>query len=381
VAAVLDECRRREREAWDLLGELVGVPSGVGDVEGLEIAARRMARAWGSIGFETSIGHTAGGLPMLIANRGFDEGAPVILLLGHLDTVFERDTGGWAFAINDGRATGPGIADAKGAAVVGWLGVASALAATAGLPKLNLRVLMTSDEESGSVSSRGMIEEAALAADLALVYEPARPDGSIVRGRRGARRYRIRVTGKAAHAGGEPWDGVNAIEAAAHKVLALQALNNRSRAISVTVSVAHGGRHVNIVPDEAILDVDTRLPDQDVAATTHATVEQIVGRTDLPGSTATYELLSDRPVMTPHPDLELILERFRGAARHLGFDLRDVIGGGASDGAFTSALGVPTLDGLGPVGGGFHTRDEYLVVDTLVDRSALTAAVLATLAG
>jgi glutamate carboxypeptidase len=375
-----DAVEGRTPEAWDLLEELVNIDSGSGDIEGLTEVIGLMRLRWADLGFVARVETTASGFPVLHAQRGADPTLPTIALIGHLDTVFPPGTTtNWPFARHGDRASGPGVADAKGGAVVGWLAVAAALEATGGLPHLNIRVLLNTDEETGSVESRDFVERLASQVDLALVYEPGRPDGSIVRERRGAHRYRIRVIGKAAHSGVDPWAGVNALEAAAHKILALQALNDRERLVSVTVAVAQGGSRLNVVPAEAVLDVDTRLPDSIAAEATHAAVARIVARNEVPGSSATYETLSERPPMTPHADLAELLELLRDAAQRIGLVLTDATTGGGSDGCFTGAKGVPTIDGLGPVGGGYHTRDEFIEASTLAKRATLSAAILATL--
>lgn len=367
-------------EAWELVEELVNVDSGSGDLEGLARVIGLMQRRWNDLGLETNVESTASGFPVLHARRAEDPALPTIALIGHLDTVFPSSiTTTWGFAQSGDRASGPGIADAKGGAVVAWLAVAAALEATGGLLHLNPRVLLTTDEETGSVESRAIVERLAAEVDLALVYEPGRPDGSIVRARHGAHRYRITVKGKAAHSGVDPWAGVNALEAAAHKILALQALNDRERLLSVTVAVAHGGSRLNVVPAEAVLDVDTRLPDSIAAEATHAAVARIVARNDVPGSSATYETLSERPPMAPHADIGELLQLLRVAAQRIGLVLTDAATGGGSDGCFTSAQGIPTIDGLGPVGGGYHTHDEFIQSSTLAERATLSAAILATL--
>jgi glutamate carboxypeptidase len=372
--------RARTPEAWELLQELVNIDSGSGDVDALAHVIGLMRMRWADLGLETSVESTPGRFPVLHARRAGDPALPTIALIGHLDTVFPSGTTTtWRFARSGDRASGPGIADAKGGAVVAWLAVAAALEATRGLPHVNLRVLLNTDEETGSVDSRPIVERLASEVDLALVYEPGRPDGSIVRARRGAHRYRITVKGKAAHSGVAPWAGVNALEAAAHKILALQALNDRERLLSVTVAIARGGSRLNVVPDEAVLDVDTRLPDVTAAEETHAAVARIVAHSNIAGSSATFETLSERPPMTPHPDIEELLSLLRDAAQRIGQTLTDVATGGGSDGCFTSAQGVPTIDGLGPVGDGYHTRDEFVQVSTLAERAALSAALLAIL--
>ena len=383
TGAIQGAVASRLDEAWALLESAVRIDSSPDDGDGLERVVGLVRPSFESLGFETSVERTSDGHPVLHARHASPhEEAETrrLLMIGHLDTVFPSGTAAeWLFDRRGDRVRGPGAADAKGGAAVIWLGVAAALQATGGLPGLDLHVIVNTDEEAGSIQSRPIFEREAQSADAAFVYEPGRPDGTIVRQRRGARRYRITVTGKAAHTGVEPWAGVNAIESAAHKVIALQSLNDRERFLSVTVAIAKGGTRINVVPDHTVLEVDTRLPDDESATATHDAVEEIIRRIDVPGSTASYEIVSDRPPMMPQPGVASLLGRFRSAGAALGLEVRDSATGGGSDGCFVSQYGVPTIDGLGPVGGGYHTRDEFILAASLHERAALSALVISSL--
>ena len=383
VGRVRQASAARARDAWSLLESAVAVDSSPDDLPGLEQVIEIVRPTFDDLGAVTTIERTRAGLPVLHARRTLEGSDNLrVLMVGHLDTVFPAGTvASWPIDRRDGQVSAPGIADAKGGAVVMWLALASAIEATDGLRGLDVHLVLNTDEEAGSVQSRPIFEREAQATDIALIYEPGRPDGTIVRQRRGARRYRIHVRGKAAHTGVEPWVGVNAIEAAAHKTLALQALNDRDRFLSVTVAVVSGGSRINIVPDRATLEVDTRLPDTVSAEETHRSVEAIVEREDVPGSSATYEIVSDRPPLMPQDGVPGLLRRFATAGKALGIEVRDSATGGGSDGCFISPYGVPTVDALGPVGGGYHTRDEFIREETLLERAQLSGLVLAGLAG
>lgn len=364
-------------EGWAMLADLVAVDSPPDHPEGLERVVEIAAERFTALGLATSVERTDDGHPVLHATSAGD--GRRVLLVGHLDTVFPvGTTAEWGFARAEDRAIGPGIADAKGGAAVLWLALAAALEVGDRASMPGVHVILNTDEEAGSVQSRPIFErEAQAGADFALVYEPGRPDGTIVRQRRGARRYRVTVRGKAAHTGVEPWVGVNAIEAASHKVLALQELNDRDRFLSVTVSLMRGGTRINVVPDEAVIEVDSRLPDDETAEATHRAVEAIIAHEHVPGSLASYEVVSHRPPMMPQPGVEVLLDRFAEAGRLIGVRAETSATGGGSDGCFISIHGVPTVDALGPIGGGYHTGDEFVVSDTLRQRSALSAVVLA----
>ena len=383
TAAVARSCQALSGRAWALLEELVNTDSFPDDAAGLDRVVAIMEPYWAELGFRTAVSRTAAGLPVLVGDRpAARDDAPRVLLLSHLDTVFPPGTTvERPFTVADGRAHGPGVADMKGGAVVSWMAAAAALETGAGLPGVHLRVLNNTDEEAGSVESRPLIEAEAPAVDLALVFEPGRPDGSMVTRRRGLRRYRITVTGKPAHTGVEPWNGINANEALAHKVLALQQLNDRERNLSVTASLVRGGSRINIVPHEAVVDVDVRIPDLAVAAEAHERIEAIVAREDVPGARARYEIFGDRPPMVPGEGVDRVLPLLLDAAEQLGVELPVTATGGGSDGSFLSALGVPVLDALGPVGGGYHTPEEFFRCETLEQRAAAVGALLVALDG
>ena len=374
--AVRTACDDARAHAWQLIEALVNTDSSPEHLDGLAAVSETMAAAWQRLGFEVATLRTPAGLPVLDARRGTGSDGPKVLVLTHLDTVFPPGTAEMRpFRRQEGRATGPGVADAKGAAATAWLGIAAAIS-VAGLSGLDLRVLANTDEEAGSVESRAIIEAAARGADLTLVFEPGRPDGSVVIQRRGASRYRIEVAGRAAHTGVEPWVGANAIEELAHKILDLQRLNDRERLISVTVAMVRGGMRINTVPDHAEIDVDVRIPDHAASAEVRRAVEASVARNRVPGCSAQWHLLNERPPMVPQPAVEPLTQLYQRAAELTGLSIEATATGGGSDGCFTSALGVPTLDALGAVGGGYHTDAEFITESTLVDRAAAFGAFL-----
>jgi len=380
AAAVDAECRAGEAEAMSLLASLVSIDSFPEAVAGLDRIVEKTQELWLDLGFQTTVERTANGLPVLIADRVTGDQHPTALVLIHLDTVFPPGTvDERPFRVEQGKAFGPGVADMKGGAVVAWLAIRAAINASGGLGNLNLRIVCNTDEEAGSVESRQIIERQCPTVDLALVFEPGRPDGSIVDTRRGVRRYRITVEGRAAHTGVEPWAGANAIHEAAHKVLALVGLNDRDRSLSVTPAIIQGGARINIVPDRASIDVDVRIPDMETAGTTHDAIESIIECATVNGTSAHYVIFADRPPMTPNPLVPELVARVRDGASLLGLNLAVTATGGGSDGCFTSALGVPTLDALGPVGGGYHTADEFLDVESIVQRAAVSALFLASI--
>ena len=291
-------------------------------------------------------------------------GTPRVLILGHHDTVFPLGTlARRPFLVEDGRATGPGVFDMLG----GLVQVIHGLAALE--DRSGVEILVTADEEVGSRSSRALIEERALACGAVLVVEGAADGGGVKTGRKGCGTFEVSVAGRASHAGLEPAAGVNALVEAAHQVLDIAALARPEVGTTVTPTVASAGTLDNVVPARATVVVDVRVesagekeriesafatlaPHLDEAV---ITVEGSVGRPPMPESAAA-ELFAVAQELLP------------------GLEGRAV--GGGSDGNFTAALGVPTLDGLGAVGGGAHADHEYLLVASMAERANLVAGLV-----
>jgi glutamate carboxypeptidase len=295
-------------------------------------------------------------------------GEPRVMLLGHLDTVWpvgSLEHHPWI--VSHGRVTGAGCFDMKA-------GVAQMLHALASLPSPEgVSVLLTTDEEIGAPTSRALIESTARSVDAVLVLEPS-AEGRLKTGRKGAGTYVLRVEGRAAHAGLEPWSGVNAGVELAHQILAVSSLGSDDRMTTVTPTVMSAGTASNVVPSTASVSIDVRaaeLTEQERVDKALRALPHVVHGSRL--------VLEGRPTHPPMTE-EMSRGLFRLAqdcARDLGLDpLDSAVVGGASDGNFTAALGIPTLDGLGAVGGGAHAADEHVVVEEMPRRAALLAALL-----
>jgi len=281
-----------------------------------------------------------------------------VLLLGHHDTVWPLGSlATRPFRVEGGVLRGPGCFDMKA-------GLALALHAVAALPdRAGVTVLVTGDEEIGSPTSRELIESAARGCVAALVFEGAADGGALKTERKGTSAYQVRALGRAAHAGLEPERGVNAAIELAHQLLAVGALADPVLGTTVTPTVLTAGSTTNTVPAAGEFAVDVRA--RDVA-------EQ--QRVDLAVSGG-----PNRPPLSAAASADLYARTVRLAAK-LGLDPpgQAAVGGG-SDGNFTAGLGVPTLDGLGAVGGGAHADDEHVLVDALPGRAALLVALIADL--
>jgi glutamate carboxypeptidase len=293
---------------------------------------------------------------------------PEVVVVGHLDTVWPLGTlARWPFTVADGRATGPGVFDMKAGVVI----AAEAIASLADPGRAAL--LLTTDEETGSPTSRSLVEETARGCRAALVCEPPK-DGAVKTARKGVGMYDVAVTGRAAHAGLEPENGVNATVELAHQVLAVTALNDPANGTTVTPTVAASGTVGNTVPPAATVYVDVRATS---AAALDAVDRALRGLAPvLPGARVELRGGVNRPPLERSMAVALY-ELAVEAATEAGIEgLSECMVGGGSDGNFTAGIGVPTLDGLGAVGDGAHAEGEWVDVAELPRRAALLAGLL-----
>jgi glutamate carboxypeptidase len=298
-----------------------------------------------------------------------------ILLIGHMDTVFDPGTAlARPFRIEGDRALGPGVTDMKSGLLAG-LHAIGVLHAAGVRPSVTF--VANPDEEIGSPFSTPFIRELAPRHDAVLVLECARANGDIVSARKGIADYRVRFTGRAAHAGVEPEKGRSAILAAAHAVIALHELNGRWPTVTVNAGTVHGGTRPNVVPETCELSVDLRAATATAFDAAAAEIERIVAAPAVPDVRAEARRTAGHPPMEKTEASAALVDVAVEIAAELGFDLRDAATGGASDANTTSALGIPTIDGLGPVGGDDHSVDEWLDVGSIVPRTTLLASLIA----
>jgi glutamate carboxypeptidase len=300
-----------------------------------------------------------------------------LLVIGHLDTVWPIGTlQRLPFRVTaEGTAHGPGIFDMKAP-------IAALLEAIRAIKQLSLPVhrpltiLLTCDEEIGSRTSRTLVEKEARRAAAALVLEPPITGGVVKTGRKGIGDYTIKAKGRAAHAGLDPTKGINAIVELAHHTLTLAGLNDYERGITLNVGVFNGGTTSNVVPAEATARVDLRFWEMEDGERLCRTIEALQPQL----AEAQLEIKGgiNRPPMQRTPNVVALFEHARSLAAELGFDLKDTQVGGGSDGNFTAALGVATLDGLGIDGAGAHAEHEHILIDDIPRRTALLARLIQT---
>jgi glutamate carboxypeptidase len=308
-------------------------------------------------------------------------GGPRVVLIGHMDTVFDAGTvAARPFRVDNGIAHGPGVTDMKSGLLAGLYAVKAVLGELGGLPFERLTFVANPDEEVGSPSSTPHIRTIAADADACLVLECARANGDIVSARKGILDVRIVVHGRAAHAGVEPEKGRNAILEAARIVRQLHELNGRWPDVTVNVGKISGGTRPNVVPDRCEIEVDVRATSGEGLDAVEAALREIAAATDVPDTTAELEVMAGWRPMEKLARSGRLVDHAQSVARRLGFEIKDTSTGGASDANSTSGMGVPSLDGLGPIGGSDHSPAEYLELDSVVPRTALLAGLLLAIA-
>ena len=309
----------------------------------------------------------------LVIGRLAGEG-PRLLLIGHMDTVFEPGTAAARpYRVEGGRAHGPGVTDMKAGLLAG-LHALGALHAAGARPSVTF--VANPDEEIGSPFSTDHIRGLVAEHDVALVLECARANGDIVSARKGIADAEVVLTGRAAHAGIEPEKGRHAILAAAGQIERLQALNGRWPGVTVNVGVITGGTRPNVVPAACRYEVDLRAADAAAFDAAWAALEEVVAAPIPDGTTAVLRRLAHHPPMERTAATARLVELASRLAGELGFQLRDAATGGASDANTTAAAGLPTLDGLGPIGGDDHSDDEWLDLASIVPRVVLLASLI-----
>ncbi|WP_421996158.1 M20/M25/M40 family metallo-hydrolase [Reyranella sp.] len=315
---------------------------------------------------------------MRAAFAGRGEG-PGILVLGHLDTVHPVGTlaDGLPLRVEGDRLYGPGVLDMKGGICLA-LHALKRLRAEGGDTPLPVTFLMIPDEELGSPATRALIEAEARRHRYVLVPEPAR-QGKVITGRHAFARYRLTTRGRPAHAGADNRAGRSAIRAMARLVETIESATDMDRLVSFSVGVIRGGVFVNVVPIECTAEVLCVASSADNLAFVHDFMAGLASPVE--GVTLEIERGAERPLFEPSPGTLQLYRRAADAAAEIGFGLEHGTFGGGSDGNFTGALGIPTLDGLGAVGAGVHTLDEHLLISELAPRARLFAALLTGLDG
>lgn len=377
--AQITEWLASQRQAMiDLLRDVVNIDSGSYDKEGVDAVGARFERHFSEHGISTwreSHGTFGDAIHAEVAKPGSNE--KPVLLMGHRDTVFSKgEATRRPFTIRDKRAYGPGVADMKAGLVMNVF-VAAAFQKFGGSPH-PIKVLITSDEEIASPSSRPVIEREGRAARAVYNSEPGRPTGNIVTSRKGGIFMHFGITGKAAHSGANFAAGVSAIGELAHKIVQIHALTDLTKGITLNVGLVAGGQSVNTTAPYAEGQIDLRYIDPADRAKVMAEIERIMATPYVPGTSAVLTVKGEFLPAVQSEDSKALFEGYQAAAREVGLTtLQGEFSGGCADSGFTAAVGTPTICGLGPVGGLAHTPEEYLELDSIVPRAqALALAIL-----
>jgi glutamate carboxypeptidase len=375
VRQLADFCQQHESWLLETIEALVRLESPTDDKAAVDRCGAELAKRLRELGGRVKLLEASTAGDHLRAE--FGHGDRQILLLGHFDTVWPVGQLSQMPLTRDGdRLSGPGVLDMKAGLALGMLATRAVLAVA---PPRDIRIVMlwTTDEETGSRTSRALLETEARRSDAVLVLEPSLPGGRLKTSRKGCGQYEIAIHGEAAHAGVDPGKGVSAIRELARQILFVETLQDLTRGVSVNVGVISGGTRPNVVAQEARAIVDVRAPSKDDANRVDRAIRTLTPH--IAGARIAVSGGFERPPM----------ERTEGVARlyalaqQIGNELGQTVGegatGGGSDGNFCAALGVPTLDGLGAMGDGAHALSEHVLIPSLTARAALVAGLLSRL--
>ncbi|MBI5567414.1 MAG: M20 family metallopeptidase [Chloroflexi bacterium] len=369
-------CQAALPDAISLLKQLCSLESPSGDKDAVDACSAFVAGQLRTLGVEVRT------VPQPIAGNhlvadwmgsGSATGSGQFLTLCHLDTVWPLGTlATMPLREADGKLYGPGAYDMKAGTAILWLAL-RALQAAGLPPKHPIRMIFTSDEEVGSVTSRDLIEAEARRSTLALVLEPAMAGGQLKTFRKGVGEFKIVAQGRSAHAGVDHPKGLNAIAELAHQIIKLQAMTDYDLGTTLNVGVIAGGTASNVVPERAEMEVDFRVSKMSEVERLMPTILNL--QPALPGVQLAISGGLNRPPMERTATMIATFGQARRLGESLGLKLEEGSTGGGSDGNFTSALGTPTLDGIGARGDGAHAVHEHVIIDSLAERAALLATI------
>jgi glutamate carboxypeptidase len=376
--ALLNFCQAELAWQLETIEALVRIESPSTDKAAVDRCGVELERRLQALGGRVRRIATATAGDIVQASYGPAEAAAQVLVLGHFDTVWPVGTlARMPLERRDGRLHGPGTFDMKAGIAMAMLTV-KALAALAPSLPMRIELLWTTDEEIGSRASRALIEQEARTSEAVFVLEPSLPGGVVKTSRKGVGELMLEVRGVSAHAGIDPTKGASAIHELAHLITQLEPLNDPTRGSSVNVGVIEGGTRSNVVAEHARAVVDVRVATAADKERVETFVRGLKVRDLRSHLTVTGGI--DRPPLERSAGVVRLYEIARVVAGELRRELGEGSTGGGSDGNFTAALGVPTLDGLGAVGDGAHALHEHVEIDSLGWRSALLAGVIARLA-
>jgi glutamate carboxypeptidase len=373
---IVQDIERRQDAMVELLRVLVEQESGTYDKADVDHLGAFLRERLAELDFETDLVRQDRLGDHVVGRRPSRNGKQ-ILLVGHFDTVFSHGTlAERPWRVENGRAYGPGVYDMKGGIAI-MLTALDALR-KAGSPfwsETGITVFFNSDEEILSPTSAGPIDALARECQTACILEPARPGGEYTFVRKGAGKFFMKIAGRAAHAGGQPELGRSAALELAHKTIALHALNKPSTGTTVNVGVMRAGERSNIICPEAYAEIDLRAIDPEEMESAIEAMRQVASATTVPDTTAEFWGDPYFPPLPRKPVNERLFGLMREVAAEVGFEARDVVSGGGSDGNHTGQI-VPTIDGMGIGGDGAHTEREVAILASLPERASALALFL-----
>lgn len=360
-------------EMKNLLEQLVNIDSGSFHKEGVDKVGTVIRKQFEDLGMNVKV-HRESKYGNHLEIMHDHDSQPKIIIIAHMDTVFPvGEVKKRPYKVIGNKAYGPGVSDEK-ASHVAVLYALKALKASGSDAYKNVHIIFNSDEEIGSPTSKAIIKEAAKQKDYSLVVESGRPNDGIVTERKGVGCFVFEVKGKSAHAGVEPESGRSAIEELAHKIIKLQKLNDYERGLSVNVGLIEGGISTNTIPSNAKAHVDVRVKNMKQAEEITSKINEIAHEEYVSGTETKLSGKIDRPPMEKVEGTEELLHIIRSVGEELGMSIREVSSGGGSDASYTSTEGVPTVDGMGPLGEFSHSEtNEYVDLSSLSKRTALLA--------
>lgn len=362
-------------EMLALLEQLVNIDSGSYDKEGVDAVASVLIDIYQPLGFTVEVfpNEKLGNNYRLIHKNASN---PQVFIVAHLDTVFPKGTvAERPFTIEGDRAYGPGVIDMKASHVLTYFAIKALITQGSDAYK-NVEILLNCDEEIGSPTSRPLIEKFAEGKSYALVMEPARANGAIVSARRGIGTYDLFIEGKASHSGIAPKAGISAIQELSFKIQELHALSRHDEGISVNVGLISGGTSVNTIAPMAKAEIDLRISTDQQGEDLNKIILDICQKNTVEGIKLKVTGGINRPPMMKTEESTKLVDLIKSEAEKIGLSIEDVFTGGGSDASFTAGIGIPTVDGLGPVGGHQHSDKEYLEINTLPERTLLFANVI-----
>lgn len=360
-----------------LLEELVNIDSNSYDKSGVSRVFRRLEVFFDKAGLTVNT-HFVGNIETAISvtvNPGSSLGQPV-LLMGHCDTVFPAgEVSRRPFRIQDGRAYGPGVADMKAGIVMNAFILAAIAQSSDSHPEVS--GLFTCDEEIGSPLSKDIISQFAKKVRFVFNGEPGRPTGNVVTGRKGGVFLNMEIEGRAAHSGANFSEGISAISELAHKIVALDELTDIENGVTVNVGLVSGGLSVNTSAPSATAAIDLRIFNLEQRESVVNRIQCICNKSFITGTLAKLGISGEFKPFVPTEQSQKLFELYQSQLQEIGHHADQEFSGGCADSGVTSSLGAITLCGTGPVGGKFHTLDEYTDIDTIIPRGQ---AVLNTIA-